>query len=141
MTRKKPKSQLQIHGLHKIKLIEGPIKTKNPLISHAGKFMCQKCNSLIKWASDEEVKFYKYRYGSGTNISTTYQGFVDRFYHHTHKPEPTVIQEQIIYLAVPYQEKDQAKAYGAKWDPHHRLWYIKSTNPHIEVLVKWLPKH
>lgn len=27
------------------------------------------------------------------------------------------------YLSVPYAEKDQAKALGAKWDPARKQWY------------------
>lgn len=30
-----------------------------------------------------------------------------------------------VYLAVPYSEKDFAKAYGARWDPVRSLWWIE----------------
>ncbi len=29
-----------------------------------------------------------------------------------------------IYLEVPFSEKEQAKQMGAKWDAHHRMWYV-----------------
>lgn len=29
-----------------------------------------------------------------------------------------------IYLKVPYVEKDQAKALGARWDAENRSWYV-----------------
>jgi hypothetical protein len=132
------KGPLQKHGSHKIKLVLGPIQTKKPELVHAGKFMCVKCNKLIKWANQQEIDFYQHRYGNGTNVSTTYQGFVDRYFTHTHKPVPTTPDEHIIYLVCSYQEKDQAKSFGAKWHEFHRLWYIKTSNPHLEKLKKWI---
>jgi hypothetical protein len=30
----------------------------------------------------------------------------------------------MLYLNVPYYEKDQAKALGARWDPRRRQWYV-----------------
>lgn len=36
----------------------------------------------------------------------------------------------IEYIAVPYQEKDEAKALGARWDQNQRSWYIpEGVNP------------
>lgn len=29
-----------------------------------------------------------------------------------------------VYINVPYAEKDEAKLYGARWDPERRLWWI-----------------
>ena len=29
-----------------------------------------------------------------------------------------------IYLNVPFEEKEEAKKLGAKWDPGRKLWYI-----------------
>lgn len=29
-----------------------------------------------------------------------------------------------VYLSVPYQEKEQAKALGARWDPKRQAWYV-----------------
>jgi len=34
-----------------------------------------------------------------------------------------------IYLDVPYAEKDQAKALGARWDPHRRQWWAPPASP------------
>ncbi len=28
------------------------------------------------------------------------------------------------YLNVPYEEREQAKAMGAKWDPERKKWYV-----------------
>jgi hypothetical protein len=128
-------SPLQKHGSHIMKLVHGPIQTKKPGLVHAGKFMCVKCNKLLKWATQSEVDFYQHRY---SGVTTTYQGFVDRYFNHTHKPEPTTSNEQIIYLVCTYQDKDQVKSFGAKWDEFHRLWYVKTSNPHLEKLKKWI---
>ncbi|GAB3129473.1 zincin-like metallopeptidase domain-containing protein [Novispirillum itersonii] len=41
-----------------------------------------------------------------------------------------------VLLAVPYAEKDAAKAAGAKWDPRAKSWYVgPDGNP--ELLQKW----
>lgn len=42
------------------------------------------------------------------------------------------------YLQVPFAEKDQAKALGARWDPAQRLWYAP---PGLELapFAPWLP--
>lgn len=45
---------------------------------------------------------------------------------------------EVIYLYVPYREKDEAKRLGAKWDLIKKRWFIPisiDTNP----FIKWLP--
>ncbi|WP_019647097.1 zincin-like metallopeptidase domain-containing protein [Novispirillum itersonii] len=43
-----------------------------------------------------------------------------------------------VFLAVPYAEKEAAKAAGAKWDPRAKSWYVgPEGNP--ELLQKWAP--
>jgi putative DNA primase/helicase len=32
--------------------------------------------------------------------------------------------EERIYLAVPYGERNEAKAIGARWDPVKKAWYV-----------------
>lgn len=32
-----------------------------------------------------------------------------------------------VYLSVPFPEKDEAKALGARWDPTNKKWYILSS--------------
>lgn len=137
-TSTRPKSPLQKHGSHVMKLMLGPIQTKKPGLVHAGKFMCTKCNKLLKWATQDEIDFYQQRYGDGSGVTTTYQGFVDRYFTHTHKPVPTTPEEHIIYLVCRYEDKDQVKSFGAKWDEFHRLWFVKTSNPHLEKLKKWI---
>ena len=44
------------------------------------------------------------------------------------------------YLAVPYVEKDQAKAAGASWDNHAKSWYV-GDNADIRALQRWLPEN
>lgn len=44
-----------------------------------------------------------------------------------------------IYLAVPYEEKGQAKAIGARWDIRQRAWY--ATDPsRVADFARWLPE-
>jgi ribonuclease HI len=41
-----------------------------------------------------------------------------------------------IYLNVSFQEKDAAKAKGARWDPSKKKWYIFEDNKNKEELLK-----
>jgi antirestriction protein ArdC/phage/plasmid primase-like uncharacterized protein len=42
------------------------------------------------------------------------------------------------YLAVPYDEKEDAKALGAKWDGRAKAWYIPAGGA-LEAFAPWLP--
>jgi len=44
------------------------------------------------------------------------------------------------YLAVPYAEREAAKAAGAKWDWREKLWYIGPEGTR-QGLAKWLPEN
>ena len=43
-----------------------------------------------------------------------------------------------LYLDVPYQEKEEAKALGAKWDARVRKWYTDVFPPEYVRFAKWL---
>lgn len=53
-------------------------------------------------------------------------------------PEPFPAPEK-IYLEVPYKEKNQAKAAGAKWDGTEKSWYAPAGTD-LGPLRAWLPK-
>ena len=43
-----------------------------------------------------------------------------------------------IDLRVPYSEKDEAKALGARWDAGSKRWYTLSSNPNSNELIdRW----
>lgn len=42
------------------------------------------------------------------------------------------------YLDVPYEEKDEAKALGAKWDPDLKRWFVPK-GLDIADFAEWLP--
>lgn len=44
-----------------------------------------------------------------------------------------------IYLNVPFEEKDQAKGLGAKWDFNERKWYFTDINKK-DLFEKWMVK-
>ena len=46
----------------------------------------------------------------------------------------------IIRLDVPYDEKDLAKANGAKWNPNEKTWFTDDMTK-LSLLSKWLVKH
>lgn len=43
-----------------------------------------------------------------------------------------------VYLSVPYNEKDQAKNMGCRWDAVKKKWYIRNKNNYFEdVIDRW----
>ena len=43
-----------------------------------------------------------------------------------------------IYLNIPYNEKDEAKKLGAKWESSKKSWYILENNKHKEMMMgRW----
>jgi len=129
------KSPLEKHRYHKIHVIEGPIQTNKPGLTHAGKLMCTKCNKLIKWATQEEVDLYNYRYKDQSGLSVTYQGFVDRL----HQPKQVKdTRVEYMYLVVTYEDKEQVKALGARFDWNQKLWYVPTSTPHLQHLKPWI---
>ena len=46
-----------------------------------------------------------------------------------------------IYLQVPIQEKDEAKAKGARWDPEKKLWWMHTENYRDEAARRWPPAY
>lgn len=47
-------------------------------------------------------------------------------------------QAEPLWLAVPFEEKDDAKALGAKWDPSAKCWYVPAEQDGSKF-AKWLP--
>lgn len=45
----------------------------------------------------------------------------------------------IVLLDVPYEEKDEAKRLGARWNPGERKWYVPEGRS-LEPFAKWLPQ-
>ncbi len=45
-----------------------------------------------------------------------------------------------IYLSLPFKEKDEAKKFGAKWDPAVKKWYI-TENINTDNFTKWFIKN
>ncbi|HEY0060790.1 MAG TPA: DUF5710 domain-containing protein [Telluria sp.] len=54
------------------------------------------------------------------------------------RPAATV-KEGVLYLVVPFAEKDEAKRLGARWDAAARKWYAPSEKEGV-ALKRWLPK-
>ena len=43
-----------------------------------------------------------------------------------------------IYLNVPYDEKDEAKKMGARWDKSKKRWYIEPNNRYkLQMMGRW----
>lgn len=46
-----------------------------------------------------------------------------------------------IYVNVPYEEKDEAKALGAKWDPRKKKWWFPVETTDATVVSRWGGTH
>ena len=42
------------------------------------------------------------------------------------------------YLSCPFDEKDDAKALGARWDGQKKRWYIENARD-LSAFARWLP--
>jgi hypothetical protein len=45
----------------------------------------------------------------------------------------------MMFLNVPYAEKDQARELGARWNPTRKRWYVPD-GVALEPFERWLPK-
>jgi putative DNA primase/helicase len=54
-------------------------------------------------------------------------------------PKPELAAGEKVILAVPFKEKEEAKALGAKWDKENKTWYA-GPNADLEKLAKFIPK-
>ena len=41
-------------------------------------------------------------------------------------------------LKVPYEEKDDAKSFGARWDAARKTWYVENVE-NIAQFMRWMP--
>lgn len=57
-------------------------------------------------------------------------------------PEASSMTPTRTYLAVPYRDKNEAKAKGAKWDKEAKAWYApEGVDVHGAGLARWLPEN
>lgn len=45
---------------------------------------------------------------------------------------------KVVFLNVPYAQKDEAKLLGARWDANKRKWYVP-IGIEVEPFTSWLP--
>ncbi len=55
--------------------------------------------------------------------------------------EKGVSEPPAIYLAIPYDDRNEAKLLGAKWDRKVASWYIPANSPLPDSLKKYLPEN
>eukprot|EP00746_Dinoflagellata_sp_MGD_P165521 gnl/MRDRNA2_/MRDRNA2_94845_c0_seq1.p1 gnl/MRDRNA2_/MRDRNA2_94845_c0~~gnl/MRDRNA2_/MRDRNA2_94845_c0_seq1.p1 ORF type:complete len:401 (-),score=96.43 gnl/MRDRNA2_/MRDRNA2_94845_c0_seq1:136-1338(-) len=53
-------------------------------------------------------------------------------------PKDVVPEEKRCYLAVPFAQKDEVKALGARWDQGKKKWYTSSAN--LDAFQQWVTK-
>jgi hypothetical protein len=44
----------------------------------------------------------------------------------------------MMFLKVPFAEKEEAKALGARWNGERKSWYVPDGRP-VEAFERWLP--
>jgi|GEM_PF-3381555 hypothetical protein len=51
----------------------------------------------------------------------------------------SIMSNKKVYLNCPYDNKDQCKALGGRWDPDKRMWYVP-TGYALDPFRPWWPK-
>jgi hypothetical protein len=142
------------HLNHPITIIDKEVVVNtgllHPGLIHAGRIMCTKCNVQIKWASKEDIDYYR---NSNTKLQDTSSmaNFNARKSYSLHGDSIKHMQDQYhkkytnpktgtynIYLNVKFSEKDEVKKLGAKWDQEKKKWFTNSSNPKVLKLTKWM---
>lgn len=52
--------------------------------------------------------------------------------------EPVKKTTDIVFLKVPFEEKDEARARGAKWNPEAKSWFV-AKNDDLSLFSAWMP--
>lgn len=52
-------------------------------------------------------------------------------------PQPAAAKKDVLFLVVPFAEKDEAKALGARWDAASRKWYVP-TGKDQAAFARWI---
>lgn len=125
---KKPEHPYKKHLTHKITLDTESVKFKGMNIAHAGRVVCKECKVQIKWLSQNEL--------ACVNDWDFENRTLEYFLRNT---MPTEELENPVWLNVSYQQKDKAKALGARWNTHYRKWYIDLNDKRVLDLVDYLP--
>lgn len=126
---------MNTHNEHLISIIP----TGKKYISHVARTYCFTCQKPINWASADKYNYWiemKYQ-------SMLYCDFIDDFNKNAVKSEkPSYLYipsgEKLIWLNVPYVEKDIAKSHGAFWHPETKSWYTHTGNPKLTDLYKYI---
>ncbi|MBR3517809.1 MAG: hypothetical protein IKM88_03225 [Lachnospiraceae bacterium] len=79
----------------------------------------QEIRSRYEWRLDKEAVFQKIRELTGVDCHIT-ASVNGRF-----------------YANIPYNEKDFAKKYGAKWDPDRKMWYFATEEERTRWDNRW----
>ncbi len=73
-------------------------------------------------------------------VQTTQEAAREPLREHVQQAEAPARQaEEKVYLAVPYRQRNQAKAAGARWDSQAKLWYAPQ-GADLAKLEPWLPE-
>ena len=78
-----------------------------------------------------------YTAAASTEGNATYNNATE-YYLSLHKRNKKSTSQKRIYLNIPYNEKEEAKKLGAKWESSKKSWYILENNKHKELMMgRW----
>jgi putative DNA primase/helicase len=94
----------------------------------------RKLAELLATLNDEELQRLKAHYEGKARLTSPIARTFDA------RTLPDKDLQKRKYLAVPYGERNAAKAAGALWDPAARSWYA-GLNADMEKLRRWFPEN
>ena len=104
------------------------------------KEICENCKSMYKKFEDIELHWVKGHSGEPGNeyVDSVCTYFIEKSSHllQPEKQNTERKENDKMYINVPYSEKDEAKALGAKWDITKKKWWINSSMN--EKFSKWI---
>lgn len=134
------KSKVYKHEYHRIDIEFHPL--------HPAKIICSDCGTYIKWASYRELQLFdstedkRKLLSSWKNFQYELHKEAIEFEHQSYYERHVLPTEgeHNIYLNVNYNEKDEVKKLGAKWDAVSKKWFIKSnwTQKKQSKFAKWI---
>lgn len=129
------------HLQHRIEIQKGPFIYNST--SHAGRIHCLDCNTHVKWASLTEVNaaYNGCQQKTWPSLNTWNKMFrlvlKDIEDNELDITSPNHSSD-IIWLAVTFTEKDQAKKSGAMYDFREKCWYTNRTDKKAINLTQWM---
>ena len=70
---------------------------------------------------------------------TNWRGKNSRYYKGRNRGKKLTKKPVLLYLNCPFEDKDECKLLGGRWDKNEKKWYAE-VNSDVAKFYKWLPK-